>query len=147
MSEMGTLKGLSTLVKFVWYDPDDQDSCWEWTGSQDKLGYGRVYYNGKGDRAYRVFYEMIVGPIPEGLVIDHLCRNPPCVNPDHLEPVTTRENLSRGDPTRYNRIKTECPSGHPYDKENTYNRPDGRGRQCKICMRTHTANWRRRQSA
>jgi hypothetical protein len=86
------------------YRPVDRGfntECWEWQGGSTPQGYGRT----KGDHgklvpAHRYFYELHIGPIPEGLVIDHLCKNPPCVNPDHLETVTVTENNRRGDRTK-----------------------------------------------
>lgn len=71
-----------------------EDGCWEWTGAKTAAGYGQ--FTRRKEYAHRHAYEDLVGPIPEGLVIDHLCRNPSCVNPDHLEPVTQRENIRRG---------------------------------------------------
>lgn len=73
-------------------DPGD---CWLWTGTIRPDGYGQVTVGRKQQRAHRLVYELLVGPIPEGLTLDHLCRNPPCVNPDHLEPVTLKINIER----------------------------------------------------
>ncbi|MCC6311335.1 MAG: HNH endonuclease [Trueperaceae bacterium] len=93
-------------------DRNGPGECWLWVGERTTDGYGRIHrrvVNPSGDQiiyaAHRVVYEMNVGPIPEGLVLDHLCFNPPCVNPDHLEPVTNRENLRRG-------IGPLCGNGH-----------------------------------
>ena len=96
------------------------DACWSWTGHHNADGYTVVGIAGKLLKAHRVIYELLVGPIPDGMTIDHLCRNRGCVNPAHLEPVTRRENIVRGDtlPGR-NLRKTHCPQGHPYDEENT----------------------------
>jgi len=114
------------------------DGCWEWTAYRGENGYGRFYFEGRGALAHRWSYEHHVGPIPAGLVIDHLCRNHACVRPDHLEPVTTSENVLRGvgpvvASARF-RAKTECPNGHPYNEANTYTTKEGRG--CRTCKQT-----------
>ena len=105
--------------------------CWIWTGSQ-RDGYGRLRINGQLYPAHRFSYELMHGNIPLGLVPDHLCRNPPCVNPDHLEAVTRRENVLRGVSKIAQQAKTtHCPQGHPYDEANTiYYRTS---RRCRIC--------------
>lgn len=113
------------------------NGCVEWTAYVGKNGYGRFYVDGRGALAHRWSYQFHVGPIPSGLVIDHLCRNTRCVNPDHLEAVTASENVRRGTGPqiaveRYRAI-THCPQGHPYTDENTYR--GGRGRTCITCKR------------
>ncbi len=114
------------------------DNCWEWTGAKDQHGYGRIGTNSKGTfKAHRVVYEHFVGPIEPGLVLDHLCFNTSCVRPVHLEPVTQAENVRRS----FARI-THCPSGHPYDKENTLYRDGGKHRRCRTC---HSARERARR--
>jgi hypothetical protein len=107
--------------------------CWEWTGRITPQGYGTISLAGKSHRAHRLSYEALVGPIPDGLGLDHLCRNRPCVNPDHLEPVTQSVNTKRGFGigTKHSMV-THCPKGHEYDEFNTYERPDG-GRGCHKC--------------
>lgn len=106
--------------------------CWEWQATVNWGGYGQFSMNGGHMMAHRASYILHCGPIPEGLDLDHLCRNRKCVCPDHLEPVTRSENLRRGETGLWRHRITECPYGHPYDEENTYN--DGRGgRGCRKC--------------
>ncbi len=105
------------------------DSCWPWLGARTKKGYGTFRKDGRTHYAHRVAYEKSVGPIPEGLTIDHLCGNKICVNPAHLDVVTRGENIRRWAATI-----THCPQGHPYDDENTCVRVDGQ-RDCRSCNR------------
>ncbi len=105
------------------------DSCWPWHGARTKKGYGTFRKDGRTHYAHRVAYERTFGPIPDGLTIDHLCRNKLCVNPAHLEVVTRGENVRR-----YAATITHCPHGHPYDDENTCVRADGQ-RDCRACNR------------
>lgn len=112
--------------------------CIEWTAGTAGAGYG-FFFVGRKSRdetgrtyAHRWSYEYHVGPIPNGLEIDHLCRNRKCVNPDHLEPVTTQENLRRSDG---NANKTHCPAGHPYAGPNL--RLYRGARLCKECRRNY----------
>lgn len=118
-----------------------ENGCWEWVGAHKQAGYGQW---GRTDCAHRVMYEKVRGPIPKWLHLDHLCRNKGCVNPDHLEAVTQRENTLRGESPAAQRARaTHCKNGHPYDGTNTYNRPDrpiGRGRYCRACRRVETTN-------
>jgi hypothetical protein len=137
---------LSTDQRF-WGRVVKTDSCWNWIGAGvgDRSGYGR-FHPTLGDRhsvvAHRWAYEQIVGPIPDGLQLDHLCRNRACVNPAHLEPVTCRENLLRGETfNARNAAVTHCPSGHPYDEANTYIHPTGR-RCCRACSANRAARRR-----
>jgi hypothetical protein len=95
--------------------------------------------------AHRVAYQEFVGPIPDGYVIDHLCRNPPCCNPAHLEAVPFRVNLRRGLHGREMRgTVTHCPSGHPYDERNTYISPKGL-RNCRKCNTAATVRYKARR--
>lgn len=122
---------LSREVRF-WAKVRKTESCWIWTGAlQAKGSYGQFCDKNKHLRAHRVAYELCVGPIPEGLTLDHLCFNKVCVNPAHLEPVTSVENRRR-----WAESVTACPAGHPYDEENTY--VDKRGRRaCRECGRLY----------
>ena len=113
----------------------DPRECWLWLGAQKKGGYGHLHLGprngGRYTGAHRYAYELLRGPIPEGMVIDHLCRVHLCVNPLHLEPVTTHENLRRGE--GHGR-ETHCPQGHAYDEQNTYVDSKNR-RRCRACNR------------
>lgn len=120
--------------------PEPNTGCVLWLGATTS-GYGRVHWKGRFGLAHRIVYEMRVGPIPEGLVIDHLCRERSCVNERHLQVVTTGENVLRGvGCTARNAIKTHCLKGHPFDEANTYWRLTG-GRSCRRC----SADWEQRK--
>lgn len=107
------------------------NGCWEWSAGRDSSGYG----NFRGRGAHRVMYEQMVGPIDRTLHLDHLCENPPCVNPAHLEVVTPRENTLRGRSfAAANAQKTHCSRGHAYTEENTYRLPSRPTvRYCRTC--------------
>lgn len=111
--------------------------CWPWTASTaGNQGYGRIRVGERDVLAHRFAYELLRGPIPEGLDIDHLCRNRRCVNPAHMEPVTRTENTMRGEsPNARNARKTHCAKGHPLTPENVYIFPGRSTRQCKPCRR------------
>lgn len=121
--------------------------CWEWTAAKLKSGYGVLGVGGRTACAHRIAYEISIGPIPDGLEIDHLCSNRSCVNPWHLEPVTHQENQRRGlageTMAQIHRNKTHCPSGHPYDAENT--RIYKGFRNCRACGRLHSKRWKDKQ--
>lgn len=122
---------------------EDASGCWLWGGATMHNGYGQFRYRTRLIAAHRASYLMFVGPIPEGLDLDHLCRRRNCVNPAHLEPVTRRENLLRGDTiTARNAAVTRCPRGHAYDALNTYVRPNDRRRVCRRARRQLVANER-----
>lgn len=108
--------------------------CWIWNGYVSEDGYGRL---GK-IVAHRMVYEERVGPVPDGLELDHLCRQRDCVNPAHLEPVTHAENIRRGVWT----LRSHCRQGHEFTPENTYVDPHGQ-RFCRTCRRAYMRRWRR----
>jgi hypothetical protein len=110
------------------------NDCWEWAGSLNKDGYGHFMVNTRPFLAHRISYEYFNEPIPENLVIDHLCRNHSCVNPAHLEAVTTKENLARGEkPGMQAKETTKCLYGHFLTKENTYQGYTKQGRSTRLC--------------
>lgn len=115
----------------------DDSGCWEWTAYVDpRTGYGHSNLNGRISTAHRIVYELLVGPIPEGLVLDHLCRNRGCVNPAHLEPVTDKENLLRGEgPTAKKAAQVTCIKGHPFNEANTAIKKINGTRICCQCRK------------
>jgi hypothetical protein len=148
--------GQTTEERF-WGYVDKTPTCWLWTGGKSH-GYGTFSMSDREkDRqvmAHRMSYELVVGPIPDGMTLDHLCHTAAvttcldgptcphraCVRPDHLEPVPLPENIQRGG----NGAKTRCKRGHPFDAENTYVSPKG-GRFCRTCLRMHAALVRQRK--
>lgn len=142
---------LRSLEKRLWakVGKGGLNECWLWQGGKSN-GYGYINLGpGLGqDLVHRVVYRMLIGPIPEGTALDHVCHNADehcrggadclhrsCVNPRHLEPTTLGDNVLRGRGiTAQNARKTHCPAGHPYDEVNTYLRPDG-ARECRACSR------------
>jgi len=125
-----------------------ENGCIDWVGSMMWKGYGRFWFRSRAYRAHRFSYELSAGPIGQGLVIDHLCRNRRCVNPLHLEAVTPAENLRRSAlaPATRNKAKTHCPKGHPYDRENTLVRTNGQ-RECRECSRAESRAYKARRRA
>ena len=112
--------------------------CWIWQGYVLPTGYGQLIIRQRKWRAHRYMWTMMRGPIPDGLDLDHLCRNRLCINPQHLEPVTRRENLLRGEGfAGVNARKTHCAHGHPFDGLNTGRRTGRSGRFCLACSREH----------
>jgi hypothetical protein len=121
-------------------------TCWLWTGPLGRGGYAYFTWREprtekfvpapvQGVRVHRAVYEHEVGPIPEGMTLDHLCRVRHCVNPDHMEIATHRTNILRGETlAAANARKTHCPKGHPYDGDNLMTTKSG-GRACKECNR------------
>ena len=124
------------------------DGCWEWTGVTTHDGYGQFGVGSRHDDTdrkvyvHRWAYESLVGPIPSPLSLDHLCRNRACANPSHLEPVTIRENILRGNGLAARQARrTHCPYGHEYSEANTY-----RYKRHRVCRKCITARWQRKKS-
>ena len=112
-----------------WSKTNRSTECWEWTASRKPSGYGRFSIQGNDYPAHRVAYHLTHGSVPLELDLDHLCRNRACVNPMHLEPVTRRVNLRRGNGTG----RTSCPQGHPYVTGNIYMERTGT-KKCRTCV-------------
>lgn len=129
-----------------WSHVDKTPTCWLWTGSKDRQGYGTFGVGSRTDgtrrtvKAHRWAYERYVGPFPAGLEPDHLCRTPACVRPDHLEPVTHQENALRGLSALH---PLACAAGHRLTPENTYFGP--KGRVCRTCQRRNERAYRARK--
>ncbi len=125
------------LLQLVICEPTTLETgCWEWPGCRTVKGkYGVVRLGSRNQRVHKLVYEHFVGPVPEGLVLDHLCRNKVCANFEHLEPVTSQVNCQRGNPsTPY---VTHCKNGHPWEEASTLWMVDSRGiyRRCAICRK------------
>lgn len=117
--------------------------CWLWRGALSK-GYGKFSYKGKATEAHRYAYELFIDDIPQGLVIDHLCRVTNCVNPWHLEPVTSLENIRRGAGWSLHVQKDICKNGHEFTPDNTSITTNNR-RVCKTCHRISSRAYDRRR--
>ena len=125
----------------------EPSGCWLWEGTIGSSGYGQFRIDGRTRPAHRWAYEYYIGPIPDGLVMDHLCRVRSCVNFNHLEPVTTSENIIRGiGPEMVKKrqaLKTHCPQGHPYFGDNL--RIWKNFRYCLLCKKLWTREKRKRE--
>jgi hypothetical protein len=121
--------------------------CWLWTGPTSEFGYGSTTPTRPGSRvAHRLSYLTFVGPIPDGMQIDHLCRTPACFNPEHLEAVTPRINTLRGiGPSAANAQKDTCPQGHAYEGDNVRVDPKTSKRYCRTCQRQRAQQRRQAQ--
>lgn len=127
-----------------------QAGCWNWTGCKSLLGYGKLKIDGKYWMAHRFAYNEVVDTLPrhepKGYELDHLCRNPSCVRPDHLELVTHRENVLRGVATSaIHAKKTYCPVGHPLYGPNLYVPPSGNVRMCRACRKVQSKHGNRKR--
>ena len=147
MPNQHTARPIPPQVRF-WSFVEKTDGCWLWQGHRATNGYGRFWIDGRTIPAHRWAYEQAGGLVPPGQELDHLCHNPPCVRPGHVEPVSHRDNVVRGrkNPVALAARATHCPRGHPYDLANTYFNPNHGGRQCRACGRLRNqGNYRRRK--
>lgn len=137
---MKTIDEILRYCEIIW-----PTACWQWLLGQNGVGYGKVRFHGRDYLVHRLIYEVLVGPIPDGYHLHHLCHNTLCCNPEHLEPVTSKEHLFRGNTITVRNINaTHCPQGHPYSLENTYYDPTG-GRRCRLCHRLEAQAYRQRK--
>lgn len=121
--------------------------CWQWTGAKTAAGYGSVTIARTVHLTHRLVYELLVGPIPTGLHVDHGCRNRACCNPRHLEAVTPQVNVLRGtSPAAAKARQTHCVHGHEFTDANTYRCTNGT-RRCRKCLRRHQKERRARRRA
>lgn len=133
--QLHTLRPRLAQEERFWAKVQKTESCWLWAASLHGGGYGQFFWDGRKQLAHRLAYELLVGPIPEDLTIDHLCRVRRCVNPSHMEPVTRAENVLRGVGIAAQRARqTSCTHEHPFTPENTYFTPKGT-RVCIACRR------------
>lgn len=131
---------IPTLDDRFWSKVDKiPGGCWVWKAYVEKSGYGKFNYKGRVERVYRLTYLAFVGPIQKGMVLDHLCRNRACCNPEHLEQVTQAVNCRRG---AMGELHTHCPHGHEFTPENTYiaNTKKGPRRNCRTCALARQAS-------
>lgn len=127
-------------LESFWAKVEKTETCWNWLAALTN-GYGHLHWQGKDKLAHILSYELLVGPVPEGLELDHKCRNTRCVNPEHLEPVTHRVNvIVRGvGPFAKRARQTHCLRGHAFTASNTYIHRSRRVRICRTCHRDRVA--------
>lgn len=143
MGEQSTRAAWSRGPRIEW-DEDPETGCWNWQGPINGGGYATCSLHGKTRKVHRLIYEWERAPIPDGLTLDHLCRNRACVNPDHMEPVTNRVNILRGESFSATLARqTHCKHGHPFSGDNLEIDRDG-FRRCITCRRQRQKKrWRR----
>ncbi len=139
---------MKDIIRFIKYLKITDNGCWEWQGAIDKDGYG-FFTIGKLMRAHRASYLLFKGELTKGLQIDHLCRNRPCVNPNHLEEVTAKTNTLRSPITTasINTKKTHCINGHSYSGDNLQIIKTTGERRCRTCVNTIKRRNRARRKA
>lgn len=136
------------LNRFMRQVEHGESGCWLWIGTKVGGGYGRIGLSGRYVMAHRAAYEHFIGKIPAGLTIDHLCRNPSCVNPQHLEPVSQAENNARANLGWWFGSRDACANGHLFDEENTVIRlAPTPARICRTCARERTRRYRARKAS
>lgn len=146
--------GISAIDRFMSHVTIQANGCWEWVAAIDARGYGRFWMGGKRTRAHRFSYEYYTGKVPDGKELDHLCRNHACVNPAHLEAVSHKVNVLRGEGVAALHARNMlCSEGHLLTPENVI--IDGGGRRCKICREiwkrqyylAHQSTWNDKRKA
>jgi len=129
------LKRFYSKIKF-----NEETWCWDWVGTTLQRGYGHFKLKRKIWRSHRLSYLIHKGDLIEGLTLNHLCRNRKCCNPDHLEQITSKENILCGESfSAVNKRKTHCKRGHEFTEENTINLSRNR-RECRKCRKLHDHN-------
>lgn len=153
----GTLQSSKPIGKYwinipaekrFWMHVKKTKTCWIWTAGKNYAGYGHFIGNNKNRwLAHRYAYTLLVGKIPKGLTLDHQCRNTSCVNPEHLKPMTIKENILKGNgAAAINKRKTQCPQGHPYKGNNLIIRKSG-SRRCRTCTNNSAKEYQRQKRA
>lgn len=131
------LEEMSKALTRFWGKVEKTDHCWIWAAHKSRIGYGQFWFSNTNMSAHRFIWIAENGPIPSGLIIDHLCRNRGCVRTEHMELVTAKENTYRGNgPAGINHRVIECPLGHPYEGRNLTFTKQGT-RVCMACRRIY----------